>query len=83
VTEQRCELCRFWPLSSYSNGKIGDKYYGIGGHHTDGSVSDCRRRAPAMVDPHRDAHLWGSARWPTTKREDWCGDFEARVSPEP
>ena len=32
-----CDRCRFWPLSGYNGGKIGDRYYGIGGSGTDGS----------------------------------------------
>lgn len=45
---ERCEMCHFWQLGSYSDGKIGDRYFGVGGPHTDGSVSNCRRRAPTL-----------------------------------
>lgn len=71
---ERCETCRFWPLRT----KIGDHYIGIGGYNCDGSVSDCRRRAPVIVEQGRDERLSGNGRWPTTKRDDWCGEYEAR-----
>jgi len=77
-----CDRCRFWPLSGYNGGKIGDRYYGIGGSGTDGSVSDCRRHAPTRDTSRPDADLFGSGRWPTTGRGHWCGDFEARPEVE-
>jgi len=77
--EDTCGRCRFWPLMGYNKGKIGDTYYGIGGPGTDGSMSPCRRHAPTRDTSRPDGDLFGSARWPTTNRGDWCGDFEARV----
>lgn len=74
LAPERCEFCRYWPVSGGSD----DRWYGLGGHNTDGSVSDCRRRAPAERREGRELH--GSAEWPTTKRTDWCGDFEADPS---
>lgn len=67
-----CGNCAFWPLAGMNGGEP----FGIGGHHTDGSVSECRRHAPVGVKPDMDLH--GSARWPTTRKRDFCGDFELR-----
>ena len=64
-----CGNCRYWPAKRESYG-----VYGIGGPHTDGSVSDCRRHPPIAVRQDRYPH--SSAVWPATNREDWCGEFE-------
>ncbi len=72
-----CGNCAFWPLG-YQSGSdhLGSEPYGIGGHHTDGSVSECRRHAP--ISANHEMRLSGSAIWPTTKKRDYCGDFELR-----
>lgn len=61
--EEFCHGCRYWQL-------IGDEFL-------DG---ECRRHAPrlsGMAAPHGDAihqdPKW--AMWPTTFRDDWCGEF--------
>lgn len=78
---ERCELCRFWQLSSYNGGKIGDQYNGVGGPHTDGSASNCRRHAPRHLQQLD--RIYGRVDWPTTKRDEWCGEFEARPTSAP
>ena len=67
-----CGNCAFWPINPYSEGMP----YGMKGPHTDGTVSDCRRHAPREISPQR--YPSDTAQWPTTKRDDCCGDFELR-----
>lgn len=71
-----CGNCAFWPLGNYQSDIDGAPPYGTGGHHTDGTVSDCRRRAPQDQDPSR--YPSSTARWPQTNRNDFCGEFEQR-----
>lgn len=78
---ERCDHCRFWALSKYNGGKIGDTYYGIAGHHTDGSMSDCRRHPPIVREPGNWNPL-GEAIWPRTCRDSWCGEFQPRQEQE-
>jgi hypothetical protein len=69
----RCQICRFWEESEYSKRNcVLDRRSGVVGHHTDGSASNCRRRAPVGRGEHY-------AIWPVTKKGDWCGEFEAVV----
>lgn len=67
---ERCETCRFWPAARNSRGT-----YGMHGHHTDGSVSDCRRYPPRDTDPSRE-HYDRNAVWPRTLKTDWCGEWK-------
>lgn len=83
TTAPLCGNCRWWVLSSYqerlwSEGTIlGSRPSGAGGHHCSGDVSECRAGAPQR-DGDRDRDLSGSARWPTTKPDDWCRIFKPR-----
>lgn len=36
----------------------------------------CRRHAPVKVENENGFHAW-----PTTKADDWCGDYAATVRP--
>ena len=74
--EKVCGNCQFWLLQGYQAYWEGAEPVGAGGYHTDGSASECRRHAPR--DQSAAHELSGSARWPTTKRLDWCGDYVAR-----
>jgi hypothetical protein len=71
-----CGNCAFWPLGNYQHDFKGAEPQGTGGHHTDGSVSDCRRYAPSHQRP--DMYPSATARWPTTNKRDYCGEFEQR-----
>ena len=75
LTAETCNSCRFWPTRGEP---IDGRYWGIGGPHTDGSVSDCRRHAPRQVKDRASSYPHDSAIWPETKSYDWCGDYEAR-----
>jgi hypothetical protein len=71
-----CGNCAFWPLGGFQHDWKGAEPLGIGGPGTDGTVSECRRRAPVALDRSR---YPGSDRlFPSTRRDDYCGDFEAR-----
>lgn len=74
--EERCGNCKFWELSGYA--RMNDIEGGVGGHHCDGSVSNCRRHAPGMIDATRD-RIHDRAEWPTTRKDAWCGDWAARA----
>lgn len=69
-----CGNCAFWPLNPYQ--VEGSYPLGIGGPHTDGTVSECRRHAPTELD--RAKYPSAERRFPTTNRSDFCGDFELR-----
>lgn len=71
---EKCSTCRFWGLSRYSLANGGDD--GDCGPHCDGSAGRCRRHSPTVVD--RSRYPLATAVWPTSAREDWCGDYEAR-----
>ena len=73
---ERCGTCRFWELSGY--GESNNMELGVSGYHADGTVSNCRRYAPAAQDPKR--YPGATADWPTTRRDAVCGDWEARAS---
>jgi hypothetical protein len=75
IAVERCGNCRFWELSSYAirNGSES----GVGGHHCDGSVSNCRRHAPPGIHTERD-RIHDRAEWPTTRIDAWCGEWEPR-----
>lgn len=70
-----CQDCRYWVATITADG-----IYGIGGPHTDGSVSECRRFAPTACDSDRRARMYPNASrvFPETHRADWCGEFEPR-----
>lgn len=79
---ERCANCRFWPISEWSTPDhprgLGT---GDGGRH-----SDCRRHAPPRADAkhyHPHERMYVNAAWPTTREDDWCGDWEARETPRP
>jgi hypothetical protein len=71
-----CGNCAFWPLGNYQHDWAGAEPFGIGGHHTDGSVSECRRHAPR--DLNRDRYPGATRLFPMTEKRDFCGDFELR-----
>lgn len=76
-----CGNCAYWPLGGYQHDWKGAEPIGIGGQHTNGEVSDCRRHAPSESD--RNSHPGATARWPTTRKRDFCGDFELQSSASP
>lgn len=39
---------------------------------------ECRRHAPQLVSFEVDADVKIQSRFPTTAKDDWCGDFEAK-----
>lgn len=63
----RCETCFYWPAKITATGICGE-----GGPHTDGSVSECRRRSPTERNGDRYPHA--DRIFPTTSRADYCGD---------
>lgn len=87
VRPDACQTCRFWDVydetsSFYDN--IEAK-----------AIGDCRRRAPRISDellrrnmpaPGADQfeglanNLYVPSAFPVTARENWCGEFERRVS---
>lgn len=71
-----CGNCAFWPLGGYQHDWRGAAPHGIGGPHTDGTVSECRRRAPVGLDHGK--YPGAERLFPTTHRTDFCGDFELR-----
>lgn len=71
-----CGNCAFWPLNPYQHDTPGSYPLGQGGPHTDGSVSECRRRSPVSLDHGR--YPCAERLFPTTNRSDYCGDFELR-----
>ena len=71
-----CGNCAFWPLSSFSRNLNTDEPLGIGGLNCDGSVSECRKRAPMAIADS--GELSGNRKFPTTRRDDFCGEFELR-----
>lgn len=73
-SQKVCGNCRFWLLGHWQ--QDGAEPRGAGGVGSDGGVSECRRRAPFELI--HAMHLHGSAAWPTTKRLDWCGDYDSR-----
>lgn len=72
-----CGNCAHWPLGGYQHKWPGAQPSGIGGHHCNGEVSECHAKSP--IGENRDRSLSGGAIWPTTKREDSCGDYKPRV----
>jgi hypothetical protein len=74
--DRLCGNCRYWPLAGYQHDWEGCEPSGIGGHATDGSVSDCRRNAPAAVQADR--YPSATALWPQTEKTACCGEFELR-----
>lgn len=74
-----CGNCKHWPLSGYGKTKpLTEEPSGLHGHHTDGSVSDCRHRSPVRKDP---GYCPGENRsWPQTGRDEGCGDFVNRLT---
>lgn len=71
-----CGNCAFWPLNPYQSGEAEAYPLGTGGPHTDGSVSECRRHAPIALKHER--YPSAERLFPTTRRQDFCGDFEQR-----
>lgn len=71
-----CGNCAFWPLAGYQHDWKGAEPLGCGGPGTDGSISECRRRAPIGFEPAR--YPSRTAIFPETNKRDHCGDFEAR-----
>ena len=68
MDEDYCHTCRFW--QSFDN-EVFD--------------GDCRREAPklaGMAAPHGNATFQDpkAAMWPTTQRDDWCGEFAPNPS---
>lgn len=70
MTEPRtaiCSTCRFWGRDEYGRA--------LGGPHCDGSVSDCRRRAPIAINSNTD-RIFARGEWPSTSANAWCGEWE-------
>ena len=40
-------------------------------------TGECRRHTPRGLEDYMPM-----AYWPVTKQDDWCGEFEAKISPE-
>ncbi len=70
----RCGNCIFWELSGYAESN--QQELGVSGYSTDGRVSNCRRHAPAAVNPDREPGA--TAVWPTTNVNHLCGDWKWR-----
>lgn len=71
---QRCGSCKYWELSGYA--QMNGMESGVGGYHTDGSVSNCRRNAPQEL--RQDRYPSANVVWPQTNKTDWCGDWLRR-----
>lgn len=64
---ERCEGCRWWAKGGY---------YGVG---------ECRRFPPDH-GPMGNVHQGGDfseRRWPKTRDDDWCGEWQARPESRP
>lgn len=70
-----CANCKHWDTEQQSFDQYDFAPRGKGGHHCNGTASECRRNPPVAGDPKS----FQSAVWPTTGREDYCGEFERRV----
>lgn len=68
-----CGNCAHWPTNQDQSDR---QPYGLGGPSGDGTVSDCRKRAPILL--RTDRHPSATAEWPTTRRDDFCDEFELR-----
>lgn len=66
MRQERCGLCRFWPLSGY--GEANNIESGLAGSDR----SECRRRAPVAMS-RGDQPIW-----PWIDKREWCGEFEKR-----
>ncbi len=73
---ERCGTCRFWQLSDYA--KANSMELGVHGLGCDGSVSNCRKKAPVADPAKRDRTLFGDACWPITRKDDWCSEWRKR-----
>lgn len=71
MTTDTCETCRFWARDPFGRA--------LGGPHTDGSVSDCRRNAPIAVKADR--YPLANAVWPQTHKLDFCGEHQPKEAP--
>ncbi len=86
VSAKLCGNCKFWPLSGFGSYEWTDGYgrytspTGMGGSSCNGDYSPCRRHAPTQAAP-KNYGVTAHAVWPETRREEWCGDFEARPVP--
>lgn len=60
----KCALCKFWNVSAEFRAKARDEVF-----------EQCRRHAPSMPNPETNHQ-----KWPFTRGDDWCGDFE--IHPE-
>lgn len=69
---EQCSSCRFWALDDFGRA--------LGGYHTDGGYSQCRRHAPIFTgDAQRDCYFAGKGTaWPYTAKDAWCGDYQPR-----
>jgi hypothetical protein len=71
--KDECRRCRFWACRITS---VGDWW-----------AADCLRHAPIGLKDRGEAAIeqqTGNLRlaiWPTTRANDWCGDFEPRPAP--
>lgn len=65
-----CETCTFWARDAFGRA--------LGGPHTDGSVSECRKAAPRPESDQRRREQYPHAVrvFPETNRYDWCGDWQ-------
>lgn len=68
----RCETCFYWPAKIF-----GTRIYGEGGPNTDGSASECRRRAPVADsgERRREKYPHPDRVFPVTSAGDYCGDY--------
>lgn len=71
-----CGNCAFWPLGNFQHDWKGADPLGIGGHNTNGEVSECRLHGPIGIKDGIELH--GDRKFPTTHKTDFCGDFELR-----
>jgi hypothetical protein len=72
-----CGNCAFWPLGGYQHNWKGAPPLGMCGPGSDGSLSECRRHAPNTTDQSK--YPSKTAAWPSTARNDYCGDFERKA----
>jgi hypothetical protein len=71
MSDQRCGLCRFWPLDPWAVERQQDNAAREFGASYMPELSDCRRRAPVRL-----SETGEQGAFPKVDRHSWCGEFE-------